>query len=361
MMSFILHNISYATQKYSASRRLYLFCSAVSSMLVLLFFFVSPLNGHSQAVDAGSDLPPNEMGSVMILMYHDIRKPESTWVRTPENFKKDLQALYDRNFRPISLEDLINRRFDIPKGTSPVVLTFDDGTLGQFQMVDGPNGSEIASNCAVGILERFHAAHPDFPLEATFFVNGKRPFKQSEYVVEKLNYIVTRGMDVGNHTSGHQNLRSSRYASADAIQKAIGKQAVFLEQSLVDHPAYIVRTLALCFGQRPRRPSLLRYLVAGVFKGTSYENAAILNVGSAPSYSPLDRRFNPQSIPRIRASESNTGGVELYDWLRRYEKRPFERFVSDGDPSSFTVPRCMKDNVAPERLRNAAVNLVDCP
>lgn len=32
---------------------------------------------------------PNELGRVMILMYHKIGEPESVWMRSPENFRQD--------------------------------------------------------------------------------------------------------------------------------------------------------------------------------------------------------------------------------------------------------------------------------
>ncbi len=51
-------------------------------------------------------LVPNEMGRVMVLMYHNIGSEEATWTRTPENFKKDLNTLYEKGYRPISLKRL---------------------------------------------------------------------------------------------------------------------------------------------------------------------------------------------------------------------------------------------------------------
>ena len=50
---------------------------------------------------------------------------------------------------------------------SPVILTFDDALRGQFNYTaDG----KIDPDCAVGILDDFHAQHPDWPLKGTFFV-----------------------------------------------------------------------------------------------------------------------------------------------------------------------------------------------
>ena len=41
-------------------------------------------------IDLG--LKPNEAGKIMVLMYHNIGEPEAEWVRTPANFRKDLET-----------------------------------------------------------------------------------------------------------------------------------------------------------------------------------------------------------------------------------------------------------------------------
>ena len=79
---------------------------------------------------------PNELGKVMVLEYHLIGQPEDTWRRTPENFRKDLQLLYDHNFYPVSVLDLAKRKLDIPAGMTPFALTFDDSSAGQFRYIE---------------------------------------------------------------------------------------------------------------------------------------------------------------------------------------------------------------------------------
>jgi hypothetical protein len=70
----------------------------------------------------------NELGSVMILMYHQIGDTEAEWMRKPQNFRRDLLNLYENDYRLISLLDYINGNIDIDAGKSPVVITFDDAT-----------------------------------------------------------------------------------------------------------------------------------------------------------------------------------------------------------------------------------------
>ena len=128
------------------------------------------------SIEEQQDHPPvdlkalkvNELGKIMILMYHDIGEPEDIWVRTPENFRKDLQTLYDKGYRAISMKDYIEGNIDTPPGTTPVVITFDDGTKGQFNILDEDGEFVINPDSAVGILEEFNKEHPDFGLKATF-------------------------------------------------------------------------------------------------------------------------------------------------------------------------------------------------
>ena len=81
-------------------------------------------------------LPPNELGRVMILEYHRIDRPEDRWTRTPVNLRRDLERLWERGYRLIALNDFLDRKIVLPAGTSPVILTFDDSSPGQFRYVE---------------------------------------------------------------------------------------------------------------------------------------------------------------------------------------------------------------------------------
>jgi len=53
--------------------------------------------------------------------------------------------------------------------------------------------------------------------------------------------------------------------------------------------------------------------------------------------------------PRIQAIER-----ELAHWLGYFDRNPGERFVSDGDPDTVTVPAALRDRLRselPRRLR----------
>lgn len=276
-------------------------------------------------------LKPNESGQIMVLMYHNLGDEEDTWVRTIANFKKDLQTLYDQGFRPISLTDYVNGTISTEQGKTPVVLTFDDGRKNNYNILD--DGS-IDPNCVVAILEDFNKSHPDFPLEATFFLTGYVPFGQSDLIEQKINHILEVGMDVGNHTVNHPNF--SKLTDATEIQEEIGLQAQYIESFI--HSDYTVNSMALTYGSRPKDDALKPLMADGSAKDIPYHNIVLLNVGSNPGVSPFRNDFDALSVPRVRASEMDTAGVGLYDYLKQYESFPERRFISDGNPEIITIP-----------------------
>src|SRR3989338_3274519 len=111
----------------------------------------------------------------------------------------------------MGLNALLARRIAWPAGTTPVVLPFDDSSPGQFRYLDRNGTPELDPKSAVGILEAFTREHPDFGRAATFFVlpGASRPnrlFDQPLLEGRKLQFLVSRGYEIGNHTLWHANL-----------------------------------------------------------------------------------------------------------------------------------------------------------
>jgi hypothetical protein len=282
---------------------------------------------------------PNEVGRLMILEYHKVDYPEERWTRTPENFRRDLETLYARGYRLQSLNALLDGRITVPAGTTPVVLTFDDSSPGQFRYI-GSNGQlEIDPKCAVGILEAFLREKPDFGRAATFFVlpgasKPNRLFNQPEYEGKKLQYLVSRGYEIGNHTLWHANL--GKY-DEPVVRVQIAEAQQWIQRHV---PDYRIRTLALPHGVYPRDTS---WALRGSAKGATYEHDAILMVAGGAAPSPFARGFDPVRLPRIQAVER-----DLNSWLTWFDKNPRERFVSDGDPATVTVPATRREKVKPD-------------
>lgn len=276
-------------------------------------------------------LEPNESGKIMVLMYHNIGEEEQEWVRTPENFKKDLQILYDKGYRPISLTDYVTGNITTPQGYTPVVITFDDGNKNNFEYLED---GTINKDSAVALLMDFHKENPDFFPATTFFLNGDVPFGQRELINKKFEYLIENGMDIGNHSRTHANFTE---ASVELLQSEIGGQIQHLE-SFIEGEEYSVNTIALPYGTRPKDDSKIKYLKNGSYNDVPYENIAILNVGWNPGYSPYDSRFNQESIPRIRASEMKVDNVGMYNYIEYFDNNPDQRFISDGIPDIITLP-----------------------
>lgn len=285
-------------------------------------------------------IKPNEAGEIMVLMYHNIGKEEKDWVRTAENFRKDLQALYDNGYRPISLKDYVTGNITTEAGFSPVVITFDDGWQNQFNILEkNDDGYIIDSDCAVGILMDFHESHPDFPLEVTFFINNNVPFGQKEYLEYKLNFIVENGMDIGNHTASHIDLKGN--VDKERINKEISAVKEMVE-NYVD--GYEVNVLSLPLGHWPNNDGLKKAVIK---EENLYENIGIVQVGWDPYKSPFSADFNPHAIHRIHGSDlkSHTDGFGVYDWMAFLEKGTRLKYVSDGNPDKVTVPEKYKDRI----------------
>ena len=57
---------------------------------------------------------PNDQGRVPILEYHLVSDKDSRWGRSAAHFKADLELLYKRGYRPITVAQLIDKQIDIP-------------------------------------------------------------------------------------------------------------------------------------------------------------------------------------------------------------------------------------------------------
>ncbi|MDX6265240.1 MAG: hypothetical protein QOH84_6928, partial [Kribbellaceae bacterium] len=229
--------------------------------------------------------------------------------------------LYRENYHPIRAIDLVRRNLSsIPAGKTPVVLTFDDSTPGQVAF---DSAGRVDPDCALGILQTFHASHPTFPAVATFYIN-KNPFgltgAAADRALVRLNDL---GCEVGNHTWSHPNLRTLSRAQAEA---EIGKLAALVREATPKTPA---STLALPLGVHPRDHSVL---ARGGSGATAYRNLGVMLVGANPCHSPYHPDFDPMAIPRIRSSshDNGRGELELTYWLDQLAAHPAKKYVAAG-------------------------------
>jgi len=308
--------------------------------LLLLGLFLGSVRGEERSAAAAQ---PNELGKVIILEYHLIEEKESRWGRSVENFRKDLERLYQEGYRPISLGEYIDGKITLPRGTKPVVLTFDDSSPGQFRYLVRNGKKEIDPDCAVGILIEFARRHPDFRHVATFFVlpEAKEPHKlfgQPEFEADKLKELVTLGFEIGNHTLWHANL--GKY-DASIVQKQLAESVQAIQKRV---PGYAIRSVALPFGVYPKDPSLA---ATGSFNGITYHHEAILKVAGGPAPSPLSLSRDLLHLPRIQVPSS-----DLQYWLRYFQKHPEEAFVSDGQADTVRFPKTLNAKFNATRFKS---------
>jgi len=284
---------------------------------------VSSPNEEETQIDL-AEIKANEAGQIMILEWHVIGEKEGRWSRTYENFRRDLETLYAKGYRLVSLRDVVTNNIAVEAGYTPVVLTFDDGTEGHFRYIEKDGERIIDPNCAVGILKSFAEEHPDFGLEATFYINYYTPFGQKDSWQDKIKEIIDLGMDLGNHTVNHKKLNQ---LSQGEVAMEIGKMVQMVEEIV---PGYKLDTLALPHGINPKDVS---WAVNGEYEGISYHNKAILLVGAGPIKSPVVKGFNAAKLPRIQVFQE-----EFDKWLTYFDNNPDKRYISDGNPGTIAVP-----------------------
>ena len=311
------------------------------------------------AVGPATDLPPNELGEIMVLEYHRLGEPESEFYRSVANFRSDLQRLYEGGYRPITVRQMLEGDINLPQGTSPVVFTIDDASTGQFYYL--PDGS-IDPNSMVGIWEAFARENPGWDGGATWCVlpaaehpsnffsekpDREIPREQREAAIKKkVDHLLAGGHEICNHTLYHARLDS---ASGDAqAQEWIGRGEDSIQVYL---PAdYDIVTLALPLGMWPQNRELA---VRGSYNGSAYENEGVLEVAGGPSVSPFDREFDPHSIDRMPVSPN-----VLERQLATYDSTPARRYVSDGDANVISVPAGGEGRVATNRSTGKQVRPV---
>lgn len=282
---------------------------------------------------------PNELGVIPVIMYHEFKEKNASLTRSTASFKQDLEVLRKNNFYPVNLSDVLNNRIDVPAGKSPVVLTFDDARETQFRLIETPDALKVDPKCAVGILEAFNKEHEDWPLRATFFVLPKSKVTQDSFGqlgmgAQKMQYLVEKGMELGNHSTYHKSMRNM---TPEQIQAEIGNaHKVILEQV----PNAKIQVVALPMGQFPRNKANWKYLLKGTYQGVSYDYKAAMDAAWRPIYSPASKQYNHARLERIDSIDGLNG---IRDWVNKLSTAGgaggMLRYISDGDPNVISYPK----------------------
>jgi hypothetical protein len=304
---------------------------------LLLLALLSPFAAGPAIGAAGAQAAPmrepNELGRIPVLEYHLIGEREGRWSRSWQRLAQDLELLHARGYRPITVKELVSGRIDLPAGLSPVVITFDDASPGQFRYVEEHGRLTIDSTSAVGVWNAFALRHPEWKGRAVFCVlpaasEGHAFFgdkgiqgQRTAWRLPKVRYLIENGFEVCNHSLWHANFAKMSDA---VVQEQIARAQLAIDSA---YGGYAVTTLALPLGQWPKDRSLLRrgsWLDPKSRKVTAYSINAVLMVAGGPSRSPKDSLFNAMQIPRVQVF-----GDELEQLLDRLDRQR-TRYVSAG-------------------------------
>jgi hypothetical protein len=273
-----------------------------------------PAAGSSE--DPGK-LPPNHMGKIPVLEYHVIGGTEDRqYTRTIASFKADLEDVYRRGYRPITIAQMLDKNFaDVPTGMSPVVFVFDDASPEQFSYIEKDGQLTIDPNSAVGIWLDFAKTHPGWKNRATFcmlngaeaghnFFGDKEKFngQKKEWRFRKVKWLADQGFELCDHTLWHMKL--SKFPD-DKVQEQIARNMMGIDSAV---PGYKVRTMALPYGLWPKNRQLAwqgAWTDPKTGQKHEYNFDAVLEVAGGPAKSPYDPAFNPRSINRIEAIKDN--------------------------------------------------------
>ena len=297
---------------------------------------------------------PDESGKIMVVMFHNFvqsfepsKYDDGAYTTTFDEFRKLLPSLYEQGYRLTSMMDYLNNNISVTAGCIPMIFTFDDGTSGQFNLVNEDGKLVANKNSAVGIIEEFNKTHPDFGVEGTFYVNlGNSTFQGEGTLEEKLKYLVDKGFEIGNHTYTHINLTNAK--DSDQVQKEIGLNQKTMFELI---PGYKMNTFSLPYGAPSK--NLQQYVQKGEYEGVKYENLAIMEVGWDPALSPVSKAFNPLSVHRVRASGIKPVDADLAWWIKNLTREG--QYISDGNADTVTVPKSKEENVDTGKLQGKSL------
>lgn len=281
----------------------------------------------------------NEMGLVLVVVYNKISSETSdSTTRTPDELRDDLALLEREGFYPINIRDLVAGNIDIPAGKSPVAITFDGSSPGQYRILDDDT---LDSTCAVGVMQQFIEAGYWQP-KATFFClldvvpSENEVFGQSERRQEKLRNLVAWGYEIGSNTKTHLDLST---AIQDSITSELAQSQSMLNALVGSDHA--VSSLSLPYGRFPRYVGIL---ASGTWDDYSYQYTAAVGLDNTLCPSPFSTVFDPMHIPRIASAGDNLAVA-----IEQLKAQSGLLYISDGDPTSVSAPSSLATSLGQAR------------
>jgi hypothetical protein len=306
----------------------------------------------TQSGAANPNRIPNEMGRIMVLEYHLITDHNGDYARERSQFRKDLELLYNRGYRPVNMSDVLDKKLDLPRGLSPVVFVFDDASPEQFRYIDNNGTLEIDPTSGMGIWLDFKKTHPDWSNKAVFCLLsgasaghnffGDRGIQgqKSNWRFKKVKWLADNGFELCDHTLWHAQL--NKYPDA-FVQEQIARNVLAIDSAV---PGYKIRSMALPQGLWPKNRPLASkgsWTNPKTGKTVTYNWPVVFEVAGGPMRSPYDPAFNPGMTPRIQVI-----GNAIESMINKLEQSG-NAYVSDGNPSVIARPTASTTATAAKR------------
>jgi peptidoglycan/xylan/chitin deacetylase (PgdA/CDA1 family) len=277
-------------------------------------------------ITRAKEIGANELGRIPVLMYHLIGTGQS--YLTPDQLRFHIALLRSHGFYPTTVKEMVEGTMEIPAGKSPVVLTFDDSSPGQYRILDD---GTLDPDCAVGILQA-EVARGNWAPKATFFplldVNQSNVlFGQPQLAHSKLQDLVEWGYEIGSHGMTHLDFSE---ATAEQVRKELAGSQEQLE-SLIGN-GYKLFTVSPPYGEYPSDRSLL---LSGEYEGRTYAYQAVVMAWGESSPSPFSSTFDVTRIPRITAAAPESVKKLLKYWNDHRQLL----YISDGDSGTISFPK----------------------
>ena len=285
-----------------------------------------------------AEVGADELGVVPVLMYHQLRDGGgSAWDMSPEEFRAELEWLFDNDYVPITAAAFARGEIDGPAGYRPVELTFDDSTRSQAYLDED---GEMAADTSMGILIDVAADYDHVEPVASLYVITSSLFGGGTDGPDILAALHDLGMEIGNHSHTHANLRS---LDASGVQSELAEPLLVIRGLIPDAE---VTTLSLPLGIYPDDTQLA---VRGSADGVDYEHDAVLQVGYTPATSPFHAEFDGAGVARIQTHPDPDFEFGSTWWLAQMEDGgSWSPYVSDGNPETISFPADRADELHPD-------------
>ncbi len=189
----------------------------VAAVIIALSLIMLCMHSYNTVPTMAVETEKKDMPAVPILMYHSVcnnKKVVSDYRISPEQFKKDIEYLYEKGYNSIFVSDLVAYVYDgVPLPDKPVVLTLDDGYLNNMTYVL-PVLEKFGMCATVSVVGEFS--------EESSKVNDPNPL-YAYLTWDDIRALSASGrIEIGNHTYAMHEIgerRGCAKISGESVEK----------------------------------------------------------------------------------------------------------------------------------------------